>query len=91
MPSTLAALSGITSSAVSIAAAKSCGAPVAGERRIEHVAEPVQDHRLVRERQDCGRRRSRSRRRARPTRASARLAIRMTRPPSACTACDLLS
>ena len=46
-PSTLAALAAITSSATSIACVWSRVAPIARERRIEHLAEPVDDHRLL--------------------------------------------
>ena len=46
-PSTLAALALMMATAVSIALSRSARAPVAGQRRIEHVAEPVDDHGLA--------------------------------------------
>ena len=46
-PSTLAALALMMPTAVSIAVSRSSRAPVAGQRRIEHVAEPVDDHGLA--------------------------------------------
>ena len=66
------------------------GAPVAGERRIEHLAEPVDDHRLLHLGAGCGRRRARNRPGPCATRASARLAIRMMRPPMRLDRLDLL-
>jgi hypothetical protein len=51
----------MTPSAVSIAVSRLGAAPVAGQRRIEHVAEPVHDHRLRRLATGCGHRRGRSR------------------------------
>ena len=80
-PSTLAALALMMATAVSIARVEIGGAPVAGERRIEHVAEPMDDHGLAHLRQHAaidlgvvvG---------AAAELASAREAIRMMRPPA---------
>ena len=46
MPSTLSGCAAMTSRKVSVAASRSRAAPVALQRRVEHRAEPVQDHRL---------------------------------------------
>ena len=48
MPSTLSGCARMASSAVAIAVRDVRRAPIAGELRIEHVAEPVDDHRLAR-------------------------------------------
>ena len=45
MPSTFAALVWTTASAVSSAGGKSLSAPVAGELRVEHLPQPMQDDR----------------------------------------------
>ena len=79
----------MTPSAVSIAASTSLAAPVARQRRVEHVAEPVQDHRLLGLAQDAvvdalvvGRARARrGPARGSPSRSACRRASRS--PPSA--------
>ena len=86
MPSTFAAFARDHVEADVHRAVEVAVAPVAGERRVEHVAEPVQDHRLARPAPSTRRRRARSRRASARTRASARLAIRMMRPPRSSTA-----
>ena len=53
MPSTLLAWAAMMPSAVSIAASTSLRSPIARQRRVEHLAQPVQDDRLLRLAEDA--------------------------------------